>query len=288
MKWLILCACLGMIATSGNASESNSIADRPWKKTETVQNGQWHGFAVHLCPVNEFSMVIAEPRQALPGRPWVMYIGDFGDSYHWQINEGLLKVGVYVAAINSYNMYGADRGLDLMDKLYSWAREKYQLAPKCGLFGVSRAGLSIYRWAIRHPDRTACLYAEGPVLDFKSWPMRWAGSATNWVELKRYYGFKTDEEACSYRGTPIDQLAIIAQEKIPIRHVISLTDEHDTKVVPNEDNTLKARKILSQMGHEMEVIVIPEGMKAPYACDGESIQFMVKHVGKAAKQSKAK
>ena len=172
-------------------------------------------------------------------------------------------------------MYGADYGLNLMDSLYDVARHHFGLPEKCALAGVSRAGLSAYRWSIRHPERVACIYCEGPVLDFKTWPMSWSPSANNWVELKRYYGFTDDAEAIAYKGNPIDNLKPIAKAKIPIRHVISLTDEHDTKIVPNDKNTLKAQQYLRQMGHDMEVVVTPEGMNVPYAFDDESVEFMI-------------
>ena len=105
--------------------------------------------------------------------------------------------------------------------------------------------------------------------------MSWTPSATNWTELKRYYGFANDAEAIAYKGNPIDNLEPIAKARIPIRHVISLTDEHDTKIVPNDKNTLKAQQLLRQMGHDMEVVVTPEGMKAPYTFDDESVAFMI-------------
>ena len=112
-------------------------------------------------------------------------------------------------------------------------------------------------------------------MDFKTWPMAWKPSAGNWTKLKEYYGFASDQEAVAYKGNPIDQLAPIAKAKIPLRHVISLTDEHDTKIVPNDKNTLKAQRILKQMGHDIDVVVTPEGMKVPYAFDGESVQFIL-------------
>lgn len=256
-------------------SSDENQADKPWGVVEGVKNEEWHGFKVYESKIDDFCIWVAEPKTPAKGKPWIMRIQDFGDGFHWQINEKLLNAGAYVVAINSYNVYGADFGLNLMDSLYDMARHYFDLPEKCVLTGVSRAGLSAYRWTIRHPERVACIYCEGPVLDFKTWPMSWPPSANNWIELKRYYGFSCDDEAIAYTGNPIDNLAPIAKAKIPIRHVISLTDEHDTKIVPNDRNTLKAQKYLRQMGHDMEVVVTPEGMKVPYAFDDESVEFMI-------------
>ena len=251
------------------------MADKPWVTAEGVKNGSWRGFKVHESQLNEFRIWIAEPKTPAEGRPWILRIQDFGDGFHCEMNEMLLQAGIYVVAINSYDVCGADYGLNLMDSLYTIARKHFNLPEKCALGCVSRAGLSAYRWAVRHPKRVACIYGEGPVMDFKTWPMAWKPSAGNWTKLKEYYGFACDQEAVAYKGNPIDQLAPIAKAKIPLRHVISLTDEHDTKIVPNDKNTLKAQRILKQMGHDIDVVVTPEGMKVPYAFDGESVQFIL-------------
>lgn len=250
-------------------------ADKPWMAATGIKNQEWHGFKVYESKIDEFRIWVAEPQKPIKGKPWIMRIQDFGDGFHWQINEKLLHSGVYVVAINSYNVYGADYGLNLMDSLYNIARIRFGLSEKCALSGVSRAGLSTYRWAIRHPKRVACIYCEGPVLDFKTWPMAWAPSANNWTELKQYYGFASDSQAIAYKGNPIDNLEPIAKAKIPIRHVISLTDEHDTKIVPNDRNTLKAQQYLQQMGHDMNIVITPEGMKVPYSFDDESVKFII-------------
>lgn len=263
-------------AVAGPVTKSDeNVADKPWMTTGGVKNGEWRGFKIYEFNIDQFTIQIAEPKTPDEGRPWIMSIGEIGDGFHWQINEKLLSSGAYIVAINSYNVYGADYGLNLMDSLYHIARDNFDLPEKCGLFGVSRAGLSVYRWAIRYPARVACIYCEGPVLDFKTWPMAWPPSAGNWVELKRYYGFANDSVAVAYKGNPIDNLRPVAMAKIPIRHAISLTDEHDTKIVPNDRNTLKAQRHLQRLGHDMTVVTIPEGMKVPYAFDDESVEFMI-------------
>ena len=143
-------------------------ADTPWGIAEGVENSEWHGFKVFEAQMDAFKVWVAEPVKPLEGKPWVLGIQDFGDGFHWQINEKLLEAGAYVVAINTYNVYGADYGLYLMDSLYHMVRQRFGLPEKCVLTAVFRAGLSSYRWAIRHPERVACIYCEGPVLDFKT------------------------------------------------------------------------------------------------------------------------
>ena len=277
--FLALWLCIfSSFAQNNERIKDGNLADRPWVKVQSLEKGTWHGFNVYEREIDKFQMQIAQPEKPAEGNPWIISIGEIGDGYHWQIHEELLKAGVHVAAINVYDVYGADYGLSLMDSLYVLARERFGLPEKCGLFGVSRAGLSVYRWAIRYPDRVACIYCEGPVLDFKTWPMSWKPSAHNWNELKQYYGFDSDAEAIAYKGNPIDNLEPIAKAKIPIRHVISLTDEHDVKIVPNDKNTLKAQQILRSLEHDLEIVVTPEGMKAPYDFDDASISFILENI----------
>lgn len=260
-------------------------ADAPWITSGSMIKETWHGFRITQRNIDKFTMQIAEPTTPAPGTPWVIMISEIGDGFHWQFTEMLLKRGIHVAAINSYNTYGSDYGLALMDSLYTMARKHYKLPEQCGLIGVSRAGLSVYRWAVKFPTRIACIYCEGPVMDFKTWPMKWPPSASNWMELKRYYGFNTDSEAIAYSGNPIDNLRPIAKAKIPIRHVISLTEEHDTKIVPNELNTLKARKILQTMGHDIEIVITPKGEAVPYSSDRASVAFIYTHCQKGVTQT---
>ena len=280
---MVLSVCLGGLTTPIYAQQKvTNAADAPWVVAQKVENGNWHGFKVSAWQVKPFTLQIAEPLTPAPGRPWVLMLGEIGDGFHWQLTEMMLKQGMHVAAVNSYNTYGSDYGLSLMDSLYALARKHFDLPGKCGLVGVSRAGLSVYRWTIKHPDRVACIYCEGPVLDFKTWPMKWPPSAANWTELKQYYGFASDAEALAYPGNPIDNLQPIAQAQIPLRHIISLTEEHDIKIVPNELNTLKAQQLLQTMGHDLDIVVTPKGDTVPYASDSASIAFLLTNCQKEA------
>lgn len=72
---------------------------------------------------------------------------------------------------------------------------------------------------------------------FKRWPAGFGegkGSPGDWERLKIEYGFESDEEAKQYANNPLDNLEILADNKVPILHMISLKD----KVVPARENTL--------------------------------------------------
>lgn len=283
IKLVIVCLTLlsSTLIIPNHSNAQENIADRPWIKSKKQTKNEWKGYKIHEYKIDHFTIQVVEPQSPLKKKPWVMSIGEVGDGFHWEINEQILNSGAYIVAIDSYNTYGSDYGLALMDSLYAIAITQYDLPKKCTLFGVSRAGLSVYNWAHRYPNRVAAIYCEGPVMDFKTWPMSWEPSRSNWEELKNLYGFKSDTEAKAYKGNPIDNLEVVASHKIPIRHVISRTDEHDILIVPIDSNTIKAQRKLKALEHHLEVITIPEGMIPPYSFDRESVEFMISNALKA-------
>lgn len=58
--------------------------------------------------------------------------------------------------------------------------------------------------------------------------------------------------------------------QILIRYMINPTDEQDTKIVPSETNTWKAQWHLQQMGHDVDVVLVSEGMEFLYAFDDDT------------------
>ena len=256
------------------AFEAGNLADSPWVTTGGVKNGSWRGFNVHESQLNEFRVWVAEPKTPAEGRPLILRIQDFGDGFHCEMNEMLLQAGIYVVAINSYDVCGADYGLNLMDSLYAIARKHFSLPEKCalGCFLVPDFLPIVGRYGIRNGSLVFMVRAGNGFQDLADGLETFCGQLD---EVERVLWLCQRPGGSCLSRNPIDNLAPIAKAKIPLRHVISLTDEHDTKIVPNDKNTLKAQRILKQMGHEIDVVVTPEGMKVPYAFDGESVQFIL-------------
>ena len=178
--------------------------------------------------------------------------------FHAEVDLELLRHGWAVGYIECLDMLGSDAALDLMDQFYAQMTEQRGFARRPALEAVSRGGLHAYRYAARHPDRVACIYADTPVMDLKSWPLGWPGATKETADALKFYGFKDEAELRAYRGNPVDVLAPIARAKIPLRHVISLND----RVVPPEQNTLEAQRRLNQLGHAMELVTVAEGTAA--------------------------
>src|ERR1035438_6045096 len=203
------------------------------QKITSLKSSHWHGFEKINFLFNDIPAYYIKPPKPLPGNPWV-WRAHFPD-WHITMDSLLLRKGFYVAFINTNNKYGAPEVMQIWNHFYYYLSEQLLFAPKVALEGVSRGGLYIYGWAKRNPDKVSCIYAEAPVCDFKSWPGgkgKGEGDATSWQQLKQVYGF-TEEQAMEYNDNPVDHLEGLAAFKVPILHVINLTDQ----IVPPDENT---------------------------------------------------
>ncbi len=265
-----------MIVICGAGAETNSFPV-PGAPPQGVQVSDWNGFQKQSFLVAGHAAYVVIPLNSAPGKPWI-WRTSFPD-YMPLVDLELVRNGYHIGYVEVLDLLGSDAALDVMDQFYVQARARWQLAPKMALEPCSRGGLAAYRYAARHPDRVACIYGDVPVMDFKSWPLKWPkDKATEWPMILASYGFKNDAEAMAYRGNPIDQLAPIAKAGIPIRHVICLNDQ----VVPPEQNTLEAKRRLEALGSTIEVVSVKEsgefwGHHFPYPDIPGSVRFIIRN-----------
>ncbi|MFA8017226.1 alpha/beta hydrolase family protein [Bremerella cremea] len=227
-----------------------SSASAEWTGKEST----WNGYTRFDFTVDSRPAYVVVPKKAAEGNPWVWRARFPG--FHAEADLLLLERGFHVAHIDTNDMLGSPRAMGHWDKFYDYMTDK-GLSPKVALEGVSRGGLFVYGWAARHPDRVACIYADTPVCDFKSWPGgkgSGVGSAGSWQRLLTEYGF-TEEQALAYDKNPIDNLAPIAAAKIPVMHIVSLNDV----VVPPTENTFILAERYRKLGGTMEIIEVEEG-----------------------------
>ncbi|WP_186755263.1 SGNH/GDSL hydrolase family protein [Echinicola salinicaeni] len=221
----------------------------------------WNGFERVNLELDGRSVRIISPESSLEGKPW-LWRARFPD---WHIEQDLLllKEGFHIVYIDTDNLYGSPQAVEIWDKLYQWLVNKKGFNPKPALSGVSRGGLFVYNWAKKNPDKVACIYAEAPVCDFKSWPGgqgKGKGSEADWERLKSIYGFTDDQAAQDYNDNPIDGLEELAENKVPILHMIGLNDQ----VVPPEENTFVLVDRYTKLGGPATVVPCTEGEQDLY------------------------
>lgn len=241
----------------------------------------WQGFTKQSFDFEGRKAFVVLPKEAASGKSWV-WRTSFPD-YHPEVDVELLKGGFHLAHVDVVAMLGCDESLAIMDRFYDFVRTRWGLAVKPALEAVSRGGLHAYRYAAIRPERVACIYADVPVMDLKSWPLKHPQSKGPLADALKFYGFAGEAALIAYDGDPLDLLEPIAKAKIPLRHVISPND----LIVPAEENTLEAKRRLEALGWTLDLLVADpattrtEGHHFPLIGIAESVAFIREHAGAA-------
>lgn len=218
---------------------------------------EWNGFQKLSFQVADRNAYVVVPTTAAEGSPWV-WRARF-PNYHPEIDIQLLGKGFHIAYVDVAGMFGSPRAMEIGDAFYQHVTTEHKLAAKPALEGVSRGGLFVYNWAVRNPDKVACIYCDTPVCDIKSWPAgsgEGIGHAASWKACADAYEMTTDD-ALVFRGNPIDHAKEISQAKIPLMHIVSESD----RVVPAKENTYLLQQRLKEFGHPLEIISVEKGTK---------------------------
>ncbi|MDR3706693.1 MAG: hypothetical protein P4L33_00195 [Capsulimonadaceae bacterium] len=233
-----------------------SLFDR---RTPAAPGNEWNGtpsdFYGYVCyefPLDRCVARVVEPRNPLPGRPWV-WRTMFWDSFPIA-DVAFLKAGLYVAYIEVGNTFGCPDAMKYFDVFYAFMTAEHGMAKRPALEGLSRGGLYAYRWAHVNTDKVGCLYGDAPVCDMKSWPGGkgiGAGSVDDWRTAIECYHFSGEQEMLDFTGNPIDTLAPLAAADIPIIHVTGDSDG----AVPQTENTDVARERYLMLGGRFVLIV---------------------------------
>ncbi len=217
------------------------------------------------------------PDTPLPGRPWAWRPEFFG--YNSGESAALLARGFHLVYLDLQNHYGCPTAMDHADALHRYVVEQFQFSAKVAIIAISRGGLSAFNYAVKFPERVACIYADNAVADFKSWPAGWGtseGSPDDWVRCLAVYGL-TEETARSYAGNPVDTVDQIAASKIPVFQVMGDADE----AVPLVENGYRIRDVLRAAGSPYAEIIKPGCGHHPHGLEDPTpvVEFIVKSVG---------
>lgn len=242
----------------------------PGKKTA------WHGYARYAFTHDGRKCLVITPKEAAKGRPWIWRARFFG--HEPQTDLALLARGWHVAYMDVANLFGSPAAVGHWNAFHKYLTQKHGFARKAVLEGMSRGGLIIFNWAAANPRKVACIYADAPVCDFKSWPAgkgKGKRSPAAWRACKRAYGFQSEEEALAYDENPIDNLAPLARARIPILSVCGGADE----VVPVAENTAILEKRYKALGGPIITIIKPRCGHHPHSLKDPTpiVEFILKH-----------
>lgn len=220
---------------------------------------------------------IVMPAFEAKGKPWMIRARFWG--HEPQTDIAMLENGFYIVYCDVADLYGSDKAVARWDSFYK-RMVKAGFNKKVALEGMSRGGLIVYNWAARNPDKVACIYADAPVMDFKSWPMgkgKSEGSAQDTKQMLSAYGFADEEAAMNWRKNPVDCAAVVAKAHIPVLHVVGDAD----RVVPVAENTAIFEERMKSFNAPITVIHKPGVDHHPHSLNnpGPIVRFILKATG---------
>ena len=170
-----------------------------------------------------------------------------------QVDKALLEKGFHVVYIDVAELFGNGKAVNIWNEYYDFLIDTYKLNPKVVLEGMSRGGLIIYNWASQNTDKVACIYADAPVCDIKSWPgglYKGKGSPADWKACLEKYDLD-ETSVLTFKSIPIHTAVHVAKSKIPVIHVCGDSDT----VVPYKENTAILARNFEEAGGEIEIIL---------------------------------
>lgn len=194
---------------------------------------------------------IVFPKESNDQKFWIWRARFWG--HEPQTDKALLEKGFHVVYVDVAGLYGNNEAVRLWNQFYKYLRRKYKLNRKAVLEGMSRGGLIVYNWASQNTDKVACIYADAPVCDIKSWPgglYYGKGSPSDWKACLKVYHLDS-QSVLTFNKIPVDNAVKVAKANIPVIHVCGLADE----VVPYAENTEKLVENFKEAGGKIELIL---------------------------------
>jgi hypothetical protein len=153
-----------------------------------AQETDYHGFKCLDFKFEGHDAKIVFPKKAEEQRHWIWRARFWGHEPQTEI--ALLEKGFHVVYVDAAEYRGNSEAVLLWNHFYDYLLKEYRLNPKTVLEGFSRGGLFIYNWGSENAGKVACIYADAPVCDMKSWPGgkgKGAGSPSEWKKHLEAY-----------------------------------------------------------------------------------------------------
>ncbi len=169
-----------------------------------------------------------------------------GRGHEPQTDIALLERGFHLVYCDVSNLFGSPKAVGIWDDFYQYVQEA-GLAKKVALEGMSRGGLIIYNWAVKNPNKVACVYADAPVLDGKSWPGgkgSGKGSLSEWQKFKLEYKLTDEYSITNFKDGPLFNTTELIKGDFPMLHICGKKD----LVVPVSENTQIFAQLIKDQG----------------------------------------
>lgn len=264
--------CAGPILARAAAAEPPSAA-APFPGKQSL----WNGRERYDFTLDGRKCIVVLPKKAAAGKPWIWRARFFG--HEPQTDLALLEHGFHLVYMDVVELFGNDEAVAHWNAFYDFLVAGHGLAPKPALEGMSRGGLYVYNWAAANPAKVACIYADAPVCDVRSWPGgkgQGKGSPGDWQKCLKAFGI-SEAQTADFHGNPIDHLPPLAQAGVPLLHVCGAADD----VVPVAENTAILAERYRQLGGSIQVILKPGVGHHPHSLKDPApiVAFILKNTG---------
>jgi lysophospholipase L1-like esterase len=237
----------------------------------------FHGYACTDFQFDGRDCKIVKPKWTAPNHPWVWSARFWG--YEPNTDIELLERGFHIVYCDVVELFGNKESIRLWNDFYGLLK-KNGLSKKAVLEGMSRGGVYVYNWAAVNPGKVACIYADNPVLDLKSWPgserTKDSADRTDWEVFKKDYGYTSDKDAMTFSGSPINKVEQIVKGKYRMLHICGDADEE----VPMIENTIPFEQKVKALGGDITVIHKPGVKHHPHSLPNPTpiVNFIIKSV----------
>lgn len=235
----------------------------------------WHGYERYDFIYDTRQCIVVTPRNPAEHSPWIWRARFFG--HEPQTDLALLERGFHLVDMDVADLFGSPEAVNHWNAFYNYLTGSHGFSRRAALEGMSRGGLIVYNWAGVNPGKVACIYADNPVCDFKSWPAgRGKGKyhQSSWEACLKAYGL-TEEQALRYRRNPIDNLEPLARSVVPVLHVCGTSDT----VVPITENSDIVEQRYKKLGGKITVIRKPGADHHPHSLEDPKpiVDFILSH-----------
>lgn len=216
-----------------------------------AQESDYHGFKCHDFKFEGHDAKIVFPVKAEEQRHWIWRARFWGHEPQTEI--ALLGKGYHLVYIDAAEYCGNDSTVRLWNHFYNYLLKEYKFNSKTVLEGFSRGGLYVYNWGSENVEKVACIYADAPVCDMRSWPGgkgKGIGSPSDWKQHLEAYNL-TEESIKDFKGMPVYNARKLAEAGVPVLHVCGAVDD----VVPIDENTYSLEKTYKEAGGDIKIIV---------------------------------
>lgn len=193
----------------------------------------WNGFDCEdFCFEGQEAVIVFPKEGTAVGRLALKteYWGAYPD-----VEIRLLQHGFHLAYIKNRTRFATQDDCDRKARFVAYLAEKYALSEKCVPIGMSCGGAHAVRFAGFHPEHTACLFIDAPVLNYSSFPGKLGNAEYERVwetEFVRAYPEVKRYQLCGFDAHPMNMADVLVRHGIPVLMVYGTED----LTVPYEEN----------------------------------------------------